>query len=199
MKVITLIILLFFIPVSSEAGSFWTKLIYAGHDSKEEWEDAQKDRFAETGEAFAIDGNYAYTKVGDEVVMTSKSQLINAYKRGGEDAVIALIGEDAAKQLGSDEDINSFSDGSQLVNQVTITDKGREFIANSAEELKSIKDSIAAENDKINETIKEVAAEAIQEAVDNGDDVFGVIDGKVYGDKDSFNAAAEAAGLPTAD
>ena len=98
-----------------------------------------------------------------------------------------------------DEDINSFSDGSQIVNQVTITDKGREFIANSAEELKSIKDSIAAENDKINETIKEVAAEAIQEAVDNGDDVFGVIDDKVYGDKDSFNAAAEAAGLPTAD
>ena len=82
-----------------------------------------------------LGGNYAYTKVGDEVVMTSKSQLINAYKRGGEDAVIALIGEDAAKQLGSDEDINSFSDGSQLVNQVTITDKGREFIANSAKNL----------------------------------------------------------------
>ena len=198
MKIIAIIIALFFIPVSADASSFWTKLIYAGHDSKEEWEDAQKDKFAKTGEAFAIKGNYAYTKVGDKVVMTSKSQLINAYKRGGEDAVIALIGEDAAKQLGSDKDINSFSNGSQIVNQVTITDKGREFIANSAEELKEIKESIAAENDKINETIKEVAAEAIKEAVDNGNDVFGVIDGKVYNDKDSFNAAAEAAGLPTA-
>ena len=54
MQVITIIILLLFIPIKSEAGSFWTKLIYAGHDNKQEWEQAQKDKFLTTGEDFKI-------------------------------------------------------------------------------------------------------------------------------------------------
>ena len=198
MKVLLIIVALFFIPVSADASNFWTKLIYAGHDSQESWEQAQKDKFLEQDKPFAIQGNYAYTKVGGEVVITNKTQLINAYKRGGKDAVVELIGKDASAQLQFDEDINEFSDGNQLVNQVKITDKGREFIANSAEELNDIQDSIKAENDAFNDAIKTASEEAVKEAISEGKEVFGVIDGEVYADKDSFNAAAEAKGLPTA-
>ena len=94
MKIIAIIIALFFIPVSADAGSFWTKLIYAGHDSKQEREQAQKDKFEATGEDFKIIGNYAFTKIGDDISMVSKQRLLKAYKHGGEDAVVKLIGKD---------------------------------------------------------------------------------------------------------
>ena len=95
--------------VFGEAGSFWTKLIYAGHDNKQEWEQAQKDKFLTTGEDFKIIGNYAFTKIGDDISMVSKQRLITAYEHGGEDAVVKLIGKDyndalkaACKQLNAE-------------------------------------------------------------------------------------------------
>ena len=65
-----------------------------GHDNKQEWEQAQKNKFLTTGEDFKIIGNYAFTKIGDDISMVSKQRLIAAYKHGGEDAVVKLIGAD---------------------------------------------------------------------------------------------------------
>ena len=97
--VTTAIALMIATTASADACGFFAKLKYNGQCSEAEFLESKKSKHLASGETFAIDGNYAFTTVGEDVVVVKKSELIQAYKRGGENAIIDLIGDKAVENF----------------------------------------------------------------------------------------------------
>ena len=78
----------------ANACGFFAKLKYNGSCSQSEWIDTKVQAAKERGDSTTTAGNNFITIIGDDVTITKMDDLVDAYNKGGKDAVVALIGLD---------------------------------------------------------------------------------------------------------
>ena len=91
---IAAIVMMIATTASADACGFFTKLKYNGSCSQQEWIDTKVQSAKDRGESTAVAGNNFITIIGDDVTITKMDDLVDAYNKGGKEAVIALIGLD---------------------------------------------------------------------------------------------------------
>ena len=90
---------------SASACGFFTKAIFGGGCNQAEYEEikgkeAAKKFASGQEEGFYMEGNLAYVDAGDgSVTVIKKQDVINAYKSGKKDGVIALIKDEVKKDI----------------------------------------------------------------------------------------------------
>ena len=78
----------------ANACGFFTKLKYNGSCSQSEWVDTKVAAAIERGDSTVVAGKEFITIIDGQTTSTNIDDLVDAYNKGGKEAVIALIGLD---------------------------------------------------------------------------------------------------------